>query len=412
MTTEFEDLQQEILDLKVAVTESADSQEMGERQEQGESQKPKGPEVWYNPSSWSPERQQQATDIAIVGGVVVGGALLLKWIFGKTAEKAHAAREKAGNVIHTVGNGIGKIRRGIMWSVGIGVTAVLGYFGIQAYRQVNKLREQQAKYDEALARMQSTTDQGREVARRELEEARRKLEEIRNEEKLPALPEIVQEGEETLSVAMAMRALPLQYDVVHSIDPQGHSPKPYLRDAEEILTLTAQKDKGPNPVRMQQFFDCMDGEAEGHVQLLFSIYGDTVNGWTPEIRKQKTAALHFVLGFLKKYRSVIERSGKLRDEDPGSLTLAEALNVFAGAPSAMEGLALNLAASTATSLMKLELPNPIPALEEFFAKDDLYSERMVELVLQPLLNESSSDMNDEAQRERYAGNARAFPHIS
>ena len=128
MTTEFEDLQQEILDLKVAVTESADSQEMGERQEQGESQKPKGPEVWYNPSSWSPERQQQATDIAIVGGVVVGGALLLKWIFGKTAEKAHAAREKAGNVIHTVGNGIGKIRRGIMWSVGIGVTAVLGYF--------------------------------------------------------------------------------------------------------------------------------------------------------------------------------------------------------------------------------------------------------------------------------------------
>ena len=99
----------------------------------------------------------------------------------------------------------------------------------------------------------------------------------------------------------------------------------------------------------------------------------------------------------------------MRDEDPGSLTLAEALNVFAGAPSAMEGLALNLAASTATSLMKLELPNPIPALEEFFAKDDLYSERMVELVLQPLLNESSSDMNDEAQRERYAGNARAFP---
>ena len=333
----------------------------------------KKPETLFDPTSWTPEHQQQAKDIAIVGAVVVGGAILLHTLSGKAKSF------------------FGKVKM----AVGLGVAGVLGYLGLKAYRQIDKMQDLQDKYDKALAKMK----EGGDAARRELEEARRLLEAARNEKKLPEVSDVVEEVEESFSVEMAKQALPLQYDVAHSLDPKGHSPKPYLTDANEILTLAA----GSRAVRMQQFFDCMDAEDTGdvqHMKLLKEIYGNTTETWTKEESAQKILSLKFVLGFLKKNRSILERSGKLRGEDPGKLSLGEALNVFAGAPGAIGDLSLQLASTTAASLMKLEVPNPMPAIEEFFKNDDLYSDRMVELVLQPLLKESAPAASDPVGRER------------
>ncbi|TSC59329.1 MAG: hypothetical protein Greene041662_570, partial [Candidatus Peregrinibacteria bacterium Greene0416_62] len=357
------------------------------------------PEVWYDPTSWPPERQQQAKDIAIVGGVVVGGAILLKLLFGR----AKKAGEGVANAAHKVGEVTGSVLSGIKKVGVLSLAAVLGYFGIQMYRQVSKIKEQQEKYDEALARVKSAKDSELQAARRALEDAQQALTAAKEDKKISEPQQIIEKKvEEPLSIAMAIKALPLQYDVAEEIDPEIASPKPYLKDAGDILAVATQGSR-KDTLRMSSFFDCMERAHENdgeYDKLLREIYGNDIDAWKPELRMEKIAALRFVLGFLKKNRDILERSARIRGENPGDLTLAEAMNVFAGMPSAVEGLTLRLASTAATSLMSLEIPDPIPAIQEFFAKDDLYSERMVELVLEPLLAEAKRNPSTPEERKK------------
>lgn len=83
--------------------------------------------VWYKPQTWNPEERAKATQIAVIGTGVVGGLLLMKWIWDKTKKAGETVKEKTSSAWSF-----------LKFATIAGVLTVGGYFG---WRGFNKLKE-------------------------------------------------------------------------------------------------------------------------------------------------------------------------------------------------------------------------------------------------------------------------------
>ncbi|MBM3227503.1 hypothetical protein FJZ27_01405 [Candidatus Peribacteria bacterium] len=168
------------------------------------------PETWYDPTSWSPEHQQKAKDIAIVGGIIVGGAMLWHWLSKKTA----AVRE-------TVGTGASRAWSGIKWAAGITIGGVLGYLGIRSYRQLSSMSDEIEKGKAMLKKGKEELDKATEEAKAAADIAKKTTEEAKiavdtakkaAQGVAPPAKEAATDAKEVVQYAMLGRGLLLYYE--------------------------------------------------------------------------------------------------------------------------------------------------------------------------------------------------------
>jgi hypothetical protein len=116
------------------------------------SEKPR--EQWWNPTSWTPEEKEKAAHIAVIGGVVVGGLLLTKWLWGKTKKAGEAVKQKTS-----------KVWKVIKFAILAGLLTVGGYIGIKGFNKMQRLR----KIESTIEDLKKQLENASEATRKELE---------------------------------------------------------------------------------------------------------------------------------------------------------------------------------------------------------------------------------------------------
>ncbi len=116
-------------------------------------------ETLLDPTSWSPEHQQQARDIAIVGAVVVGGAIL----FSKLSGKAKGV--------------FGKIKM----AIAMGVAGFLGYFGLKAHREIQAAKEEIEEAKKLLEKGRKTIEQTKSDAEKLIADAKNRAPDVKDQ---------------------------------------------------------------------------------------------------------------------------------------------------------------------------------------------------------------------------------------
>lgn len=119
------------------------------------------PEIGPRKSPWSVDWK----NVAVIGGTVAVGALLLRWLLGR-AEKAKKRAEKTFSFMK--------------WMVGIGIVTTgiwLGFKGWEKYREIMQALKDAEKWKDLAAR---GTGKAKEVAQQKLRVAQNKLSDLKN----------------------------------------------------------------------------------------------------------------------------------------------------------------------------------------------------------------------------------------
>ena len=367
------------------------------------------------PPKWSMNIKRGTTYGTIVTGALVGTYIayrFIKGLFGKAKETVVTTIKKTSKKLLIGGAGLlsllgidqillgGAARK---WLTSLNVVGEAKEKIAQAGKAVKEKAAEGAKAVQEGAA--AVVEKGR--------EAKKWAEDQRSSDDADKPAEAVKKSAEqtaqNASVEAAKTGLALQYDVIGTIDPTQKSPRPFLNDAREIMDLATD-----NRVRMGRFIDCMEttgGNEAPYEILLKETYPETYDSFSEQRRKELIVAAKLVVGYLQKFRNLMEKHAQSRGQDLRTIEMKEAVNVFAYSSERSQQLAERLTLSITNFILSGEVPNPVPIIKDVLEHKKEYSDQMVTAAILPLTklaNVRPETPEKKQQLREAAGRVSAF----